>query len=104
MARMLVIYRTPKDVEAFDRHYFEIHVPLAKKIPGLRKYEVSDGPIATPVGPADVHRIGTLHFDDHAAIEKAFASPEGRAAGADRRLFAPDDSGFQMFIFDNREV
>ncbi len=50
MARMVVIYRTPKDVEAFDRHYFEIHVPLAKKIPGLRKYEVSDGPIATPLG------------------------------------------------------
>jgi uncharacterized protein (TIGR02118 family) len=36
MARMVVIYRTPKNVEAFDRHYFEIHVPLAKKIPGLR--------------------------------------------------------------------
>src|ERR1700730_2162404 len=102
MARMVVIYRTPKNVEAFDRHYFEIHVPLAKKIPGLRKYEVSDGPIATPVGTSDVHRIGTLHFDDLAAIEKAFASPEGQASGADRRLFAPDDSGVQMFLFDNR--
>ena len=45
MARMVVIYRTPKNVEAFDRHYFEIHVPLAKKIPGLRKYEFSDGPV-----------------------------------------------------------
>jgi uncharacterized protein (TIGR02118 family) len=90
---MVVIYRTPKNVEAFDRHYFEIHVPLAKKIPGLRKYEVSDGPIATPVGTSNVHRIGTLHFDDL-----------GQAAGADRRLFAPDDSGVQMFLFDNREV
>src|SRR5258708_4462368 len=104
MARMVVIYRTPKNVEAFDRHYFEIHVPLAKKIPGLRKYEVSDGTIATPVGTSDVYRIGTLYFDDLAAIERAFASPEGRAAGADRRLFAPDDSGVQMFLFDNREV
>ena len=28
MARMVVIYRTPKNVEAFDRHYFGIHVPL----------------------------------------------------------------------------
>jgi uncharacterized protein (TIGR02118 family) len=101
---MVVIYRTPKDVKAFDRHYFEIHVPLAKKIPGLRKYEVSDGPITTPVGASDVHLIGTLHFDDLAAIEKAFASAEGRAAGADRRLFAPDDSRVQMFVFDNREV
>jgi uncharacterized protein (TIGR02118 family) len=41
MARMVVIYLTSKNVEAFDRHYFEIHVPLAKKIPGLTKYEVS---------------------------------------------------------------
>jgi uncharacterized protein (TIGR02118 family) len=104
MARMIVIYRTPKNVEAFDRHYFEIHVPLAKKLPGLRKYEVSDGPIATPVGTPNIHRIGTLYFDDLAAIEKVFVSPEGRAAAADRRLFAPDDSGVQMFLFDNREV
>jgi uncharacterized protein (TIGR02118 family) len=104
MARMVVIYRTPKNVEAFDRHYFKIHVPLAKKIPGLRKYEVSDGLISTPLGTADVHRVGTLHFDDFAAIEKAFASPEGQAAGADRRLFAPDDSGVQMLLFASREV
>ena len=33
---------------AFDKHYFEAHVPIAKKIPGLRKYEVSRGP-ARPV-------------------------------------------------------
>ena len=104
MAQMVVIYRTPKDVEAFDRHYFGIHVPLAKKIPGLRKYEVSDGPIVTPVGNSDVYRIGTLYFDDLAAIQEAFASAEGQAAGADRRLYAPDDSGVQMFLFDNREV
>lgn len=104
MARMVVIYPTPKDVEVFDRHYFEIHVPLAKKLPGLRKYEVSDGPIATPVGASGIHRIGTLYFDDLAALEKAFASPEGRAAGADRRIYAPDDSGVQMFLFDNKEV
>lgn len=104
MARMIVIYRTPHDVEAFDRHYFGIHVPLAKRIPGLRKYEVSDGAIAVPIGTSGVHRIGTLHFDDLGAIERAFASTEGQAAGADRRLFAPDGSGVQMFLFESREV
>ncbi|MGY5811155.1 EthD family reductase [Rhizobium sp. LEGMi198b] len=104
MARMVVIYPTPKNIEEFDRHYFEVHVPLAKKIPGLRKYEVSDGPIATVVGGSPIHRIGTLYFDDLAAIERAFASPEGQATRADRQLFAPDDSGVQMFLFDNREV
>ncbi|WP_443750314.1 EthD family reductase [Asticcacaulis solisilvae] len=104
MAMMIVIYPTPEDAEAFDRHYFGLHVPLAKKIPGLHSYEVSDGAIATPVGNLNVHRIGVLHFDDMAAIGKAFASPEGQAAGADRRLFAPDHSGVQMFLFDTREV
>lgn len=104
MARMVVIYRTPKDVEAFDRHYFNTHIPLAKAIPGVRKYEVSVGPIAVPVGAPDVHLIGTLHFDDFAAIRKAVASPEGRAAGADRQLYAPDDTGVQMFLFDHRDV
>lgn len=104
MARMVVIYRTPEDAEAFDRHYFDIHLPLAKKLPGLRKYEVNDGPVATPAGTGQIHRIGTLYFDDMAAIEHAFASPEGNAAAADRRIFAPDGSGVEMFLFDSREV
>jgi len=43
MARVLVMYKTPKDAQAFDKYYFETHVPIAKKLPGLRKYEVSRG-------------------------------------------------------------
>ena len=50
MARMVVIYKTPRDIAAFDKDYYEVHVPLAKKLPGLRRYEVSQGPIATPAG------------------------------------------------------
>jgi len=104
MARMVIIYKTPKDAAAFDRHYFETHVPLAKKLPGLRKYEISRGPITTVAGPSDVYLIGTLHFDDMEAMKQAFASPEGRAAAADRRSYAPDETGVQMFLFDNGDV
>jgi uncharacterized protein (TIGR02118 family) len=104
MAGMVVIYKQPADVKAFEKHYFETHIPLARKLPGLRKYEVSRGPVTVVAGPCDVHLIGTLHFDDLDAIKNAFASPEGRAAAADRQLFAPDDSGVQVFVFDNREV
>jgi uncharacterized protein (TIGR02118 family) len=101
---MIVIYKTPKDAAAFDKHYFETHVPIAKKIPGLRKYEVSQGPIATPSGASGVHLVAMLHFDDMAAIQKAFASAEGQAAAADVRIFAPNDGDVQMFLFDSREV
>jgi len=104
MARMVVIYRTPKDVEAFNRHYFDIHIPLAKKLPGLRKYEVSHGPVAMLAGSADVYLIGTVYFDDFETMKKAFASPEGQACAADRRIYAPDDTGVQIFVFEDREV
>jgi uncharacterized protein (TIGR02118 family) len=104
MARMVVIWKNPKDVAAFERHYFETHIPLARKLPGLRKYEVSQGPIVTPHGASEFHLVATLHFDDVAAIKKAFASPEGQACAADRRSLAPDPSDFLMFLFDDREV
>jgi uncharacterized protein (TIGR02118 family) len=102
MARLVVQYKTPKDAAAFDKHYFEKHVPIAKKIPGLRKYEVNKGPIMTPQGPSDLHLIAILHFDSAEAIQKAFASPEGQAAGADVATFAT--GGANMLILDTREV
>jgi len=104
MAHMVVIYKTPKDPAAFDRHYFGTHVPLAKKLPGLRKYEVSNGPIVSPTGQSGFHMVATLYFDDLAAIKRAFAGPEGQAAAADRRIFAPNDADVLMLLFDDREV
>jgi uncharacterized protein (TIGR02118 family) len=102
MAHVVVMYKTPKGADAFDKHYAETHIPLAKKIPGLRKYEVSQGPVATPAGPSGVHLVATLYFDNLAAIQKGFGSPEGKAAGADVQKFAT--GGVEMFLFDNREV
>lgn len=102
MARLLVMYRTPEDAAAFDKYYFENHVPVAKKIPGLRKYEASRGPIVSPGGPTVFHLIAILHFDDLAAIQKAFASAEGQAAAADVQIFAT--GGVDMLLFDSREI
>jgi uncharacterized protein (TIGR02118 family) len=33
MAKLMVLYKTPKSAEAFDKHYHSIHIPLAKKFP-----------------------------------------------------------------------
>ncbi|HLW91990.1 MAG TPA: EthD family reductase [Roseiarcus sp.] len=102
MASLVVMYKTPKDAAAFDKYYTETHIPIAKKIPGLRKYEVSRGPVVTPAGPSGFHLIATLYFDDLAAIQKAFASAEGQAAGADVANFAT--GGADMIMFDSRQV
>ena len=102
MAQLVVMYKTPKDTAAFDKHYFEKHIPIAKKIPGLRKYEVNQGPVASPAGPSGLHLIAILTFDNPAAIQAAFASAEGRATAADVPTFAT--GGVDMLFFDTREV
>ena len=102
MAEVVVLYKTPKDTAAFDKHYFEKHVPIAKKIPGLRKFAVSQGPVATPVGPSGFHLIAILTFDNLAAIQAGFGSAEGQAAGADVQTFAT--GGADMLLFDTRVV
>jgi uncharacterized protein (TIGR02118 family) len=61
---------------------------------------VSRGPLRGPSGP-DYFLVGTLHFDDMAAINRAFASPEGKACAADREVFAPNPEDFLMLLFDS---
>src|SRR5258708_30155685 len=86
MAEVVVMYKTPKDTPAFDKHYFETHVPLAKKIPGLKKFRVSQGPVATPAGPSPFHLIAVLSFDNLASIQAGFGSAEGKADRKSTRL------------------
>lgn len=98
MAKMLVIYKTPKDIAAFEKHYWDVHIPLAKGLPGLRRYEVSRGPIAVVSGDKETYLIATLYFDSMSAIKEAFASECGQACAKDRRILAPDDNDVQMFL------
>jgi uncharacterized protein (TIGR02118 family) len=102
MASLVVLYKTPTDTAAFDKYYAETHIPIAKKIPGLRRYEVSRGPVVSPGGATGVHLVATLRFDSMAAIESAFASAEGQAAAADVPIFVT--GGADMLMLDSAEV
>jgi uncharacterized protein (TIGR02118 family) len=104
MAQMIVIYKTPADKDAFDKHYFEVHIPLAKKLPGLKSYEVNKSPVISVAGDKEIYLIGTLHFESLEAIKTAFASEEGKACAADRRILVPDEDKIQMYLFDTKEV
>jgi uncharacterized protein (TIGR02118 family) len=93
MATLLVLYKTPADPAAFDQHYFTTHVPLARKIPGLRRYEVSDAPY---------HLVATLSFDSLDAIQQALRSPEGQATAGDLGNFA--QAGVELLMLDTKEA
>ncbi len=102
MAKLVAVYKTPKDKTKFDNYYYSTHVPKAKKIPGLRGYEVSHGAIGLPVEAGNVHLVAMLEFDSADAIRAALGSPEGQAAAGDLGNFA--DGGVEMMIFDTKAI
>ena len=102
MAKLLVLYKPVADPVSFDRHYFDVHVPLAKKIPGLERYEVSSGPVSGPDGASSYHLVATLEFESMNSLQQAMGSTEGRAAAADLANFAT--AGADMLMFDGKEV
>ena len=79
-ARFLALYETPADPDAFDRHYHEIHIPLGRRLPGLRRYAVSRGVAA--VRGAPYYPVAELDWDTMDELRAAFASPEDRATAA----------------------
>ena len=102
MAQVVVTYKTLKDPAAFDNYYAETHIPLAKKMPGLRRFEISRGPVISPAGPSGIHLMAILTFDNMAAVQAAFGSPEGKAAAADVANFAT--GGADIIFYDTREA
>jgi uncharacterized protein (TIGR02118 family) len=89
VVKLVALYRQPADREAFDRHYRDVHTPLARKLPGLRKLEVSRV-FGAPMGEARYYQVAEMYFDNKEAMMAALASPEGRAAGKDIMSVAGD--------------
>jgi uncharacterized protein (TIGR02118 family) len=79
--RFFYFWEQPTDVEAFERHYREVHIPLARKLPGLRSYAITDNP--GPVRGQPYYRIAELRWDTAEEMQAAFASPEGHACADD---------------------
>jgi len=87
MVKLIALYGKPDDPQAFDRHYFEVHTPLARKMPGLRRLEAS--PVTgSPGGEPRYHLVAEMYFDDQAALNAAMKSEEGKAAARDLMSFA----------------
>lgn len=102
MAKLVSLYNPPADPAAFSEYLTSTHVPLAKKIPGLRSLEASVGPVMTPDGPAPYHMVGILSFDSMADLQAALGTPEGQAAAADLANFAT--GGVTVLVFDTQQA
>jgi uncharacterized protein (TIGR02118 family) len=86
--QVTVLYNHPEDPAKFDKHYDEVHAPLAATIPGLQRYTVTrPGPGPDGAKPPH-HLVAVLEFESEAAHTAGMAGPEGQAARADLANFA----------------
>jgi uncharacterized protein (TIGR02118 family) len=86
---VVVVVRRPElTTTQFRHHLEEVHGALAKNLPGLKKYTQNypclDAKRKAPAWDAIIE----LYFQDWAAMEAAWSSPQGAASDADLPLFA----------------
>ena len=103
MVRFIVLWKKPTDADAFERHYREVHIPLARKLAGLRRYTLSRN-LSSVRGGEPYYRVAELDFDDMAALQHAFQSPEGRATAEDVAKLAEFSTGVQSMIYELEDV
>lgn len=80
-ARLLYLWQQPTAPDLFERHYREVHIPLARKMSGLRSYAITDD--VTGLRGESCFRVADLRWDTMDDLRAAFASPEGSACAQD---------------------
>jgi uncharacterized protein (TIGR02118 family) len=99
VVRFLVLYPQPTDVEAFDRHYFEVHAPLTKRLPGLRRYSV--GRDVAPIRDEEpYYMVAELEWDDMESLQRDFSSELGQEAARDIDYLTGVCPGIRSMVFE----
>jgi uncharacterized protein (TIGR02118 family) len=101
MIRLTVLYGYPQDPDGFDRYYRDIHIPLARKMRGLKGWTIGKCQSVTPGEQPPYYMIVGLYADSREAMEAILATPEGQATVADVPNFA---TGGVTFLVDEEEV
>jgi len=88
-AKLIVLYSNIKDPKKFDEHYRNVHVPMASRIPEVRKIVVSKVK-GVAVGKANYYQVVEVYFDDMESLKKAAESKEAKEAAKDGLSLDPD--------------
>ena len=84
--KLVALYKAPPNPEAFEDSYFNTHLPLMNKVPGLQKT------VITRFNPAlmgdGFYMMAEMYFTDSSALKAAMKSPEMAAAGENLNSFA----------------
>lgn len=99
MHKILVTYTRPDNPEAFDRYFSEVHAPMVRKIPGLKKLVINRITGNAMGGEPSLYLLVGLQFGPKEDFDAAMRSEENAAAGRDAVEFCrATGSEFEVFI------
>ena len=84
--KLVALYQEPPDPAAFEEAYFNTHLPLIEKVPGLQRTVVTRF-TRTIVGDG-FYMMAEMTFADQESLRAAMKSPEMAAAGENLNSFA----------------
>lgn len=88
MMKVTVLYSHPTSPGEFEKYYAGTHLPIAAKMKGVARIELTKF-VAGPDGAkAAFYRMAELYFTAQAQMEQTLKSPEGQATVADLPKFA----------------
>lgn len=85
MYKIIACWSAPKseDVEAFEKHYEEVHLPAAARSPHLRRLVAIRTDTNLGGSEPSFYRVAELHFDSEADLKASEQTPEFAAMRAD---------------------
>ena len=100
MHKLTLLYGHPANPEAFEEHYLHTHLPLAAKMEGVLRLELTKFHAAPDGSKPAFYRMAELYYPGQVEIEKSLRSPSGQAVAGDLPNFA---TGGYTFIIGTAE-
>ncbi len=89
MYKLIATYKTPNNVEDFEKHYQDVHAPITKKIPNLKELRINRV-FGAPNGKPELYMVAELCFATKDDFKSAMGTKEAMESGKDLMGFAGD--------------
>jgi len=88
MIKLTVLYGQPTNMQDFEDYYADIHLPIAAKMKGVERLELTRFTPGSDGEQPAYYRMAELYFSTEEQMQETMSSPEGEATVADLPKFA----------------
>jgi uncharacterized protein (TIGR02118 family) len=88
MIKLTVLYGHPTDIVAFENYYSNSHLPIAAKMTGHQRLELTKFLKTADGEKPAYYRMAEFWYANIETMQQAMGSPEGQATAGDLTIFA----------------